>query len=234
MLRLKRFFILLSIILLVGFGWNNLIQKSEFKSISIAEVFTDSIIEIKTGDILARPNWAWLPGSCYVPNGRKYGHVAMVAKGGKGKTMEEALENSTVVEALFFDQKTREFQFKKENQIREAKAIISFGSKFKGIRYWLRTELDSTQQTQVCNFLRSQLDGGYDILSMKKIRQKKNINLTAKFGEKAFNWHCATLIWEAYYLATDVDLDANGSMFVYPSDIICSPEFDRPASRIVF
>jgi hypothetical protein len=183
--------------------------------------------DLKEGDLLVRPNWSWLPGSIPVADGRKYGHVAIVTKGARGATISETLEKATVVEALFFDQATKKFQFKKENQIREGKAIVSFGKKFTGIRYRLRIPLTDEQQKRISGFVRSQLSGGYNIISVKRknMRKEKMENL---------DWHCATLVWQAYYLTTGIDLDTNGGLFIYPSDIIANPLFDRPEGIVDF
>ena len=51
---------------------------------------------------------------------------------------------------------------------------------------------------------------------------------------KNLDWHCATLVWQAYYLATGLDIDANDGLFIYPSDIIASPVFDNPDGIVRF
>jgi len=186
------------------------------------------------GDILVRPNWEWLPGSSRVINGRRYGHVAMVTEDATGKTIDEALAKATVIEALFFDQATRKFQFHKKDQIRERNAIISFGSRFKGIRYRLRLNLSDEQKAKLVSFLRNQLDGGYNILSGKLKYGSESEKSRELLALKDHNWHCATLIWEAVYLVTGTDTDGNGGLFIYPSDLITSSCFTSPAGRVLF
>jgi hypothetical protein len=193
-----------------------------------------SSFTLRKGDILVRPNWEWLPGSCQVINGRRYGHVAMVTEDATGKTIDEALAKASVIEALFFDQNTRKFQLHKKDQIRERNARISFGPRFKGIRYRLRLDLTDEQREKMVGFLRSQLDGGYNIFSGKikySTESEKNMGLAAL---KNHNWHCATLIWEACYLVTGTDIDGNGGLFIYPSDIIISKCFTSPYGRVLF
>jgi hypothetical protein len=196
--------------------------KNNLKTISENQYF-----ELQEGDILVRPNWSWLQGSYPVQGGRKYGHVAIVTKSASGSTIYEALENAMVVEALFFDQATKTFQFKKEKQIREGKAIVSFGKKFTGIRYRLRIPLTEDQKRQIIRFSQAQLDGGYNILSLKRKNTKNE-----KFEN--CDWHCATIVWQAYYQATGIDIDVNGGLFIYPSDIIASPVFDQPGGIVRF
>ena len=217
------FLILIVVLLFSGITRNEIHTSSnDLKSVTESDSF-----DLKEGDILVRPNWSWLPGSCPVPDGRKYGHVAIVTKGARGASVGETLENATVVEALFFDQATKEFQLKKENQIREGKAIVSFGKKFTGIRYRLRIPLTETQAAVMRNFAETQLDGGYNILSVKQKNRK-----TDKMEN--LDWHCATLVWQAYYLSTGLDIDANDGLFIYPSDIITSPVFDNPGGVVRF
>lgn len=194
----------------------------------------EELFELKRGDLLVRPNSDWHPGSCAAPNGRKYGHVAFVTQGASGHRPEEALMKAKVIEALFFDQATREFQFKKEHQIREAPASVSFGSKFTGIRYRLRMNLTESQTDSMIFFLRNQLEGGYNIFSLKKNMQLVTEKKYAIENLKNKNWHCATLVWEAFYLVTGNDIDANGGLLIYPADIIASSFFNLPGGRVRF
>lgn len=233
----KKFFFALFFTTLIGCFYFSTSKKvnsfgeSDFhaKMISDTAWFT-----LRKGDILVRPNWAWLPGSCSIRNGRKYGHVAMVTEDAVGKTIEEALSKASVIEALFFDQSTRRFQFNKKDQIREGKAIISFGQRFIGIRYRLRMDLNDDQTEKMIQFLRNQLDGGYDILSFKKQFELESERESALKNMKNSDWHCATIIWEAFYLTANIDIDANGGIFIYPADIIASKYFDLPGRRICF
>jgi hypothetical protein len=175
-----------------------------------------------------------MPGSCSIRNGRRYGHAALVTEDATGKTIGEALSKASVVEALFFDQGTREFQFNKEDQIRERKAIISFGERFKGIRYRLRMDLTDRQTEKIIQFVRDQQDGGYNIFSVKRKFKLPSERESALKSMKNSDWHCATIIWEAFYLTANIDIDANGGLFIYPADLIASKYFDLPGGRICF
>lgn len=196
----------------------------DFEAEPISE---NTFFELKRGDLLVRPNWENLPGSISIPYGRMYGHVAIVTEAASGKTITETLEKAKVVEALFFDQATRKLQWNKKNQIREEKAIVSFGGRFKGIRFRLRTDLTTEQAAEMVRFARNQLDGGYNILSLKR-EEKESDKL------KNADWHCATLVWQAYYMVLGVDIDSNEGIFIYPSDIIVNPLFNNAEGRIRF
>lgn len=187
----------------------------------------NTCFELKKGDLLVRPNSDYLPGSVEIPYGRMYGHVAIVTEGATGNTISETLEKTKVVEALFFDQATRQLQWSTKNQIREEKAIVSFGKRFTGIRFRLRANITVEQADEMVWFVRNQLDGGYNILSLKK----KDKNASDMINE---DWHCATLVWQAYYLFSRTDIDSNGGIFIYPSDIIANSLFNNPEGRIRF
>lgn len=189
---------------------------------------------LRKGDILARPNWSGMPGSSKVENGKKSGHVAIVTAEASGKTPEEALEKAMVIEALFFDQATRKLQFRRENQIRETTAAVSFGQRFKGIRYRLRMNLTDEQTDQVIQFMQSQLDRGYSLLSLKKRFTVKDHKESVSRKLRNANWNCATLVWEAFFLSVGIDIDSNKGLPVFPSDIITSKYFDNPGGRVCF
>jgi hypothetical protein len=233
---MKKFYLVLISLGFVGCFYFAIKKNSELdltRNFYSEQVSDTSSFELKKGDILVRPNLGWLPGSCKIKGGRRYGHVAVVVEGATGSSIGEALVKAKVVEALFFDQATRKFEFEKENQIRETKAIVSFGDRFRGIRYRLRMNLTETEANLMVRFLRNQLDGRYNILSLKKQTSPAD-KFTVLKEQKNENWHCGTLVWEAYYLFHGVDIDANKGLFVYPSDIIASKYFDEPGGRIRF
>jgi hypothetical protein len=200
-----------------------------------AELVSDTTsFELKKGDILVRPNLGWLPGSCKIKGGRRYGHVAVVVEGATGSSIGETLGKAKVVEALFFDQATRKFEFEKEKQIREIEADVSFGERFRGNRYRLRLDLTDDQAEKMVRFLRNQIGGGYNIFSHKETPRtqfKQNSLVETKTHGK---WNCSVLVWEAYYQATGFDIDANKGLVVYPSDLIASEYFNKPGDRIRF
>lgn len=223
----KKLFLFLLLILVFMFSAFVLKKGNNQPVISFQEAQNHQSFELQPGDILVRPNWWWLPGSSPVAGGRKYGHVAFVTKGAAGATIEEALKKAVVIEALFFDQASKRFQFKKENQVRQEKAIVSFGNKFTGIRYRLRADINPDQLQKMTGFLENQLDGGYDLLSMKEKNGLDN-------SPENKDWHCATIVWHAYYHALGIDIDSNEGIFIYPSDIIASTLFDKKDGRIRF
>ncbi len=198
------------------------------------EMKSDSLFTLKKGDILVRANWPWLPGSCGVAGGKNYGHVAIVTEGYSGSDITEVLEKSTVIEALFFDQVTRKLQFKRDAQIRETKAIISFGKRFEGRRYRLRAPLDSSAIDSMILFLRNQLDFGYSVFSSKIKFDNETEKRALINGDKRVRWNCATLTWEAFFITAGMDIDSNGGSVIYPSDIIPGKHFEGAEGRIRF
>jgi len=235
-MKKKRYFVLFFIGLIIcSYFYISHRYNSFVRPTVQSETMKDTaLFTLKKGDLLVRPNWSWLPGSYPIENGRKFGHVAFVTEGATGKTIDEALAKASVVEALFFDQATREFQFSKKDQIREGKAAVSFGPRFKGIRFRLRMNLTDEQADTMIRFVRNQLDGGYNIFALKKQFESVAERKLALQNRKQLNWHCGTLVWEAYYIVPGVDIDANKGLLVYPSDIIASKTFDLPGGRIRF
>jgi hypothetical protein len=236
MIRQKKslLFLLLLVILIVVLFCEQLNKKKFAENWSVRQhlVASDSSFEFLKGDILIRPNMKWLPGSMAIPGGRRYGHVAVVVEGATGNSAEEALKKARVVEALFYDQKTKRFLLNPDDQIREESAWISFGNKYKGIRFRLRFSLSKQQSDSICTFLHSQLDARYNILSLKH-----SLFLDESSGLKDASrnsWQCATLTWKSYLITTGLDIDGNRGILIFPSDIIGSPVFDQDSSRICF
>lgn len=87
--------------------------------------------------------------------------------------------------------------------------------------------ITNEQTDEMVQFAKNQLNGGYNILSLK--RKERDIHEI-----KNEDWHCATLVWEAFYVTLKIDIDANGGIFLYPSDIIANPAFNQPDGRVRF
>jgi hypothetical protein len=235
--KMQRIILLICIACLVAWLYCSLISDSGsfVRTVENTTTLAENVpFTLKKGDILIRPNWGFLPGSCSMEHGRRSGHVAVVTEEAKGKDVQEALEKATVVEALFWDQGTHKFLFNKRDQIREGKAIVSFGNRFKGMRYRLRLNITVSQADILVQFLRNQLDGGYNIFSLKKYFSSYPEKAQALSQLKAANWNCATLTWETFYLVTGVDIDANQGLLIFPNDIIACRSFDLPEGRILF
>jgi hypothetical protein len=189
---------------------------------------------LEPGDILARPNLNWLPGSSHVASGRKIGHVAIVVQGATGNRPEEALQKAIVVEAFIFDQATRKFVFNREKQVRLAPALVSFGKRFSGIRYRLRMPIEQRQQEQLVLFLNAQIGKcGYKIFSNTRSCPEGKVK-TGTFRQNYDGWNCATLAWYTICQAAGINIDFNQGIIVYPNDIINSPQFNSPEGRIRF
>jgi hypothetical protein len=212
-------------------GSINPLNHSDFQ----AEPISDTVpLLLKRGDILVRPNWSWLPGSYPINEGRVFGHVAIVTEDVAGKSIDDALAKASVIEAVVFDQKTRKFIFNRTDRVRETKASISFGPRFKGIRYRLRINLTDQQTNDMLAFLRNQLQGDYAIFSAKRFVGSNSEKAIALHGLKGSGWHCASIAWQAFYLACGVDIDENKGFVVYPADIIASKYFNSKGGRIRF
>jgi len=214
-------------------GWFYFSSSNNIKGSGIkTDEFVDTIpFSLKKGDILVRPNFNLLPGSYPINAGRMFGHAAIVIADVSGKSVDEVLAKASIIEAVVFDQKTRSFIFDKKEQVRETKAIISFGSRFKGIRYRLRMNLTDQQTEDLIQFLKNQLDGGYSIFTVKKFVYSDS---EKKVALRNLNWHCASIVWQAFYQATGVDVDENEGFVVYPADIIASKYFDLSGGRTRF
>jgi hypothetical protein len=148
--------------------------------------------------------------------------------------MDETLKKALVVEAVIFDQATRTFIFDSKNQVRKVPAIISFGKRFKGIRYRLRINLTQQQQQSFSMFLEPQVGiSDYNLFSLKKKPgiQKTGLN---KIRKTKGNWNCATLAWFSVLSLANIDIDNNKGFLVYPNDLICSSYFKSPEGLIRF
>jgi hypothetical protein len=228
---MKKVFLILGFACFLGwfyFSSSNNIEGSELKTEELIDTVTFSL---KRGDILIRPNFYWLPGSYQINAGRMFGHAAIVTEDVSGKSVDVVLAKASIIEAVVFDQKTRSFIFDKKEQVRETKAIISFGSRFKGIRYRLRMNLTDQQTADLIQFLKNQLDGGYSIFTVKKFVDSDS---EKKVALRNLNWHCASIVWQAFYQAAGVDIDENEGFVVYPADIIASKYFDLSGGRTRF
>ena len=190
---------------------------------------------LKTGDLLVRPNWNWVPGSSTASGGRTYGHVAIVVQGAEGKSVREALRKAVVIEALLFDQRTRKFIFGSKEIVRKTSAYTSFGERFVGRRYLLRMNLPPAQQHALVQFLYCQLkDDSYTIFSFKKKSGFPPGSIKAFHPADQHKWNCATLAWYAFQYATGKDIDSNSGILIFPNDIVRSHYFDSPEKRVRF
>ena len=203
---------------------------------SSAAVFDEKNGEftLQPGDILARPNLNWLPGSSKVPSGRKFGHASIIIRGASGKSPEEALQKAFVVEAVLFDQATRKFVFDEEKQVRLTPALISFDKRFSGIRYRLRMRLDPQQQQMLLLFLEAQTGKcRYKVFSNMPNCPEEKVQTDSRPAEDC-GWNCATLVWYSLCHAAGINVDDNQGTFVYPNDIINSPLFNSSEGRLRF
>lgn len=221
--------------LLIVFIAGLLLLEGKIRQNSIPSGKSEEVFTLETGDLIARPNFNFLPGTCSVDSGRNFGHVAVVVQGSEGTTLEEALKKAWVIESFIFDQASRRFVFNSGKQVRKVSAIIPFGHRFTGIRYRLRTTLSKEQKEKMVQFLFLQIARhSYNLFSSKDeslLLDSLNNSYTSIEGKE---WNCATLGWFAFRYAAGIDIDSNGGEIVYPNDCICSKFFDIPDGRIRF
>lgn len=199
------------------------------------ESTASSLFSLQPGDILARPNISWFPGSSEIESGRNFGHAAIVVEGAEGRSIREVLGKAVVVEAFIFDQASRGFVFGSTHQTRRASAIVSFGSRFRGIRYRLRMSLSDVQRNELTNLARDRVDDGRYALFVTKSEVAPYLTGKGRTADRSYGyWNCASFVWVAYLAATGVDVDANGGELIYPNDLINSPAFDGPGGRCRF
>jgi hypothetical protein len=233
----KRLLMLISIIGIVSVVVWGISKKPDqmppcefIRTVKSGEVFT-----FEKGDILIRSNINYLPGTSEAPSGRKFGHAAIVVQRGEGKSIDEALSKAIVVEGIIYDQASRSFEFDSKKQVRKTTAKISFGNRFAGIRYRLRTKLTNEQKETMRQFLEYQLaKHRYDLFSTKDTELALSISKSMYNLLDGKKWNCTTLCWFAFMNATSLDIDSNKGLLVYPNDIIRCKYFDGDNGRIRF
>ncbi len=172
------------------------------------------MINVSPGDILARPNSNWFPGSEFCLFGGTTGHIGIVIEGGSFLSNDKQMGGVKIIEARLFSHEKPYYR----NKIMTYSIAENFGLKFIGRRYLLKTHLDSTETKKIFQKLSTFKNSSYYV-----------------FSDKSGNTvNCVSLIWRLYSEALAIDLDKNGGKIVYPNDIITHPKFDIPESRIRF
>lgn len=171
-------------------------------------------IKVSPGDIIARSNFNWLPGSESCLFGHTTGHMGIVIKGGTFLSDDEQMGEIEIIEAKFFSKNKPYIR----NGVNHYKIKSNFGRKYAGRRFLLKTHLDSTKYKRIEEKLLSYKHAKYFLLS-------------GKTGKRV---NCASMVWRLYNEVLGIDLDKNGGKMVYPNDIITHPLFDLPGSRIRF
>lgn len=172
------------------------------------------MIKVSPGDILARPNCNWFPGSESCLFGGTTGHMGIVIEGGSFLSNDKQMGGIKIIEARLFAHNKPYYR----NKIMNYSIAENFGLKFRGRRFLLKTHLDSTETKIILQKLSTFQNSSYYV-----------------FSEKSGNTvNCVSLIWRLYSEALAIDLDKNGGIMIYPNDIITHPLFDLPESRIRF
>ncbi|MCS7037500.1 MAG: hypothetical protein RMJ33_09290 [Saprospiraceae bacterium] len=216
-------------------------------------------LNFQSGDILIRPNLVLfgLCGSAPVPPdavGSGWGHAAGISRtSAAGADIDHSLREAYVIEAWGPE-------LPREHQLRETKACVPgrfelslktfpipnenyWCKKRKGSRFRLRADLSEAQREAIAGFWRQQMKqkDGYSIFARKRFPCSPTVRSSGcnrpRIPECATDdwadgsdWYCSLLVWQAYYWAADLDIDANGGVYVFPNDIIRSPVFHNTAA----
>jgi hypothetical protein len=235
----SKIYLLFISILFVGFILLSIqCTKQNIKN-SKTELFTDfnnpdwclkGISDLKPGDILIKPNVGFLPGSSFVPNGRLFGHAAIVITGYKNDNIDTLLSHVKIVEAIARD-------VPPSYQVREisgyvvdknlAKNSTSFGPDYAGNRYRLRMRISQNQIDSIIAFVLDQKKDLFYWNAMKSFPDDiPPEGSTRKNWADNSDWYCTLLIWQAVFYVTSIDLDMNGGYQVFPNDMILNKYFD--------
>jgi hypothetical protein len=184
--------------------------------------------ELQTGDIIVRPNVNLIPGTCRVPVGFSFGHAALVIKGASGGTEAETLEGVMIFESQAKNVPGPE-QLRLVRAFNPDEPLPSVYTGFHpagcGNFFRLRYPMSPEEKQKLADWI---LKKDRDLSSY---RAKKDFDAETGAGHQPEYWYCSLLIWQAYYEVLGIDLDANGGIYVYPNDLICSPYFNGMAGN---
>lgn len=196
----------------------------------------DGISSLKKGDIIAKPNFNYLPGTSYVEDGFNFGHAVMVTQDYTHANIDSLLANVMVIESSSLDLpqgfQIREVQgYAIDNLNRRTNT--SFGPEYQGSRYRLRMNLSEAQIDSIIAFMREQKLDFSNWNAMKRFPDSFQDTLPEGRKNWADNshWYCSLLIWQAVYYVTGTDIDPNGGYFIYPNDLIKSPVFNNTVNE---
>lgn len=206
---------------------------SEIKSLADSSLYLDELTELKRGDILVKANHNWWPGTSFVEGGELLGHAAIVLYDVTGRNTVDLLEKAIVFEA-YGGKVPEEFQIRKIHGLAAGPdqrfSNTSFVPRHKGIRFRLRMPMSKPQQDSILAFILRQNDGVYSYRALKSWQQDGHQEPRKGIMDKK-SWYCTLLIWQAWFDALAIDIDANSGLTVFPNDLINSPYFNNHQSE---
>ena len=186
-------------------------------------------LELRSGDILVRPNMNLLPGSAFAPHGKNFGHAALVVKGYKHTNPDSLLAGTVIIESIAKDVPAA-FQVREINAMASNRILSfdnhNFDSRYQSHRYRLRLSLSSAQIDRIIEFALSQKGKLSSWNASKYFAPAQNQDARSGLLIENETWYCSLLVWQAVYTITGMDLDPNGGYMVYPNDLIRSEYFD--------
>jgi hypothetical protein len=210
-------------------------EKSPMQQTNETAWCIEGIDELKTGDILVRPNLSLLPGSAAVKDGTNFGHAALVIKGYKHAHPDSLLAGAVIVESIAKDV-SKEFQVREIHALAHHKLVafrnVTFDSSKKGSRYRLRLQLSDDQIDAIVAFALQQ-KGDYSSWNAAKrmMSTSKGDELSTAWADNS-HWYCSLLVWQSVMAVTGIDLDPNKGYMVYPNDLIQAPQFFNAGSHV--
>lgn len=195
----------------------------------------EGIQSLEEGDIIVRPNVNLLPGTAFVPNGRDFGHAAIVTRGST-----HAVADSMMAGAMIFESHAKRvppaFQLREIEGIAYHDRLIwhndNFDARYTGTRYRLRLNIPQHQKDSIIAFVREQQGSYSNWNAMKRFPDMPFIEEAVDNGNRLHwadntHWYCSLLIWQTVLYVTGIDIDPNGGYYAYPNDLIHSPHFDN-------
>lgn len=213
----------------------NVSELSDIEEVDGGVWVYEGIRSLEAGDIIVRPNINLLPGTAFVPNGRNFGHAAIVTQGSTHADPDSMMAGAMIFES-HAKRVDREFQLREIEGIAHHERLIwhndSFDTPYAGTRYRLRLNIPQHQKDSIIAFVRAQQGSYSNWNAMKRFPDMPFIEEAVENGYRLHwadntHWYCSLLIWQAVFYVTGIDIDPNGGYYAYPNDLIKSPHFDN-------
>ncbi len=200
----------------------------------------EEINSLEVGDIIVRPNVNLLPGTAFVPNGRDFGHAAIVTRASTHPNPDSMMAAAMIFES-HAKRVPRDFQLREIAGISYHERLIwhndNFDAKYSGTRYRLRLDIPQHQKDSIISFVRAQQGSYSNWNAMKRFPGIPFIEASIQDGKHMHwadntHWYCSLLIWQAVLYVTGIDIDPIGGYYAYPNDLIKSPHFDNRPGHV--